>query len=153
MGLVSKDTAARIIASQWTRSMEVADRYNQPGSFTTLVGWEWSQTASGANLHRVVLSDTDGKTASSFAPIGADVAPYPEQLWDQLAALSASVGANFIAIPHNSNISKGYMFSKTTVAGEPITAEYASKRSRWEPLVEATQIKGDSETHPDLAPG
>jgi hypothetical protein len=152
VGLVSKDSAARIIASQWTRSMEVADRYNQPGSFTTLVGWEWSQTASGANLHRVVLSDTDGKTASSFSPIGADVAPYPEQLWDQLAALSASVGANFIAIPHNSNISKGYMFSKTTVAGEPITAEYASKRSRWEPLVEATQIKGDSETHPDLAP-
>ncbi|MEP4146010.1 MAG: DUF3604 domain-containing protein [Halioglobus sp.] len=152
IGLINDEAAARISASQWTRSMEVADHYYQPGKFTTLVGWEWSQTASGANLHRVVLSDTDGKTASTFSPIGADDAPYPEQLWDQLATLSASVDANFISIPHNSNISKGYMFAKTTVAGEPITADYASKRSRWEPLVEATQIKGDSETHPDLAP-
>ncbi|MEP5568983.1 MAG: DUF3604 domain-containing protein [Halioglobus sp.] len=152
IGLVNEDAADRIIASQWSRSMEVADRYYQPGRFTTLVGWEWSQTASGANLHRVVLSDTDGKTASTFSPVGANDAPYPEQLWDQLASLSTSVNANFISIPHNSNISKGYMFAKTTVAGEPISAGYATKRSRWEPLVEVTQIKGDSETHPDLAP-
>jgi hypothetical protein len=152
IGLINAQAAARISASQWTHSMAAADRHYQPGTFTTLVGWEWSQTSSGANLHRVVLSDTDGKTASTFSPIGADDAPYPEQLWDGLARLSESTKANFIAIPHNSNISKGYMFAKTTVEGEPITADYARKRARWEPLVEATQIKGDSETHPDLAP-
>ena len=62
-------------------------------------------------------------------------------------------GAEFVAIPHNSNISMGYMFSESTLRGAPYTAEIARTRARWEPVVEATQIKGDSETHPDLSPG
>ncbi len=152
LGLINEEAATRISASQWTKSMQAADRHYAPGQFTTLVGWEWSQTASGANLHRIIVSDTDGKTASSFDPVGSDDAPYPEQLWDQLDVLSKTTGADFVSIPHNSNLSKGYMFSKTTLKGLPITADYATKRVKWEPLVEATQIKGDSETHPDLTP-
>ena len=152
LGLINEEAATRISASQWTKSMQAADRHYAPGQFTTLVGWEWSQTASGANLHRIIVSDTDGKTASSFDPVGSDDAPYPEQLWDQLDVLSKATGADFVSIPHNSNLSKGYMFSKTTLKGLPITADYATKRVKWEPLVEATQIKGDSETHPDLTP-
>lgn len=152
LGLINEEAATRISASQWTRSMQAADRHNDPGQFTTLVGWEWSQTASGANLHRIVVSDADGKTASTFDPVGSDDAPYPEQLWDQLDHLEKQTGAGFVSIPHNSNLSKGYMFSKTTLKGEPIAADYAVKRVKWEPLVEVTQIKGDSETHPDLAP-
>lgn len=151
-GLINEQAARRISASQWAQSMQVADHHNQPGVFTALVGWEWSQTASGANLHRVVVSDASGETASAIDPVGADDAPYPEELWDQLAALSATTGASFIAIPHNSNLSKGYMFARTTLKGEPITEGYALKQARWEPLAEVTQIKGDSETHPDLAP-
>lgn len=152
LGLINAEAATRISASQWAKSMAAADRHYAPGQFTTLVGWEWSQTASGANLHRIVVSDTDGKTASAFDPVGSDDAPYPEQLWDQLDALSRKTGADFVSIPHNSNLSKGYMFSKTTLKGQPISADYAIKRVKWEPLVEATQIKGDSETHPDLTP-
>jgi hypothetical protein len=152
-GLINDEAAMRISASQWAKSMQVADRHNQPGQFTALVGWEWSQTASGANLHRIVVSDADGETASTFDPVGSDDAPYPEQLWDQLEELSERTGANFVAIPHNSNLSKGYMFARTTLRGEPIAADYAVKRARWEPVAEVTQIKGDSETHPDLAPG
>ena len=152
LGLINEEAATRITASQWTKSMQAADRHYTPGQFTTLVGWEWTQTASGANLHRIIVSDTDGKTASSFDPVGSDDAPYPEQLWDQLDALSKKTRANFLSIPHNSNLSKGYMFSKTTLKGQPITADYAVKRVKWEPLVEVTQIKGDSETHPDLTP-
>ena len=36
--------------------------------------------------------------------------------------------------------------------GEPVDEAYAKKRSQWEPVVEATQIKGDSEAHPFLSP-
>lgn len=152
IGLVDDDTAARLSASQWEKSMQAADRHYQPGEFTTLVGWEWTQTASGANLHRIVISDADGKTASTFDPVGSDDAPYPEQLWDKLAEIADETGVDFVSIPHNSNISKGYMFAKRTLKGESFTPEYAIKRLKWEPIVEVTQIKGDSETHPDLAP-
>jgi hypothetical protein len=152
VGLVDDETAVRLTASQWERSMQAADRHYQPGVFTTLVGWEWTQTASGANLHRIVVSDTDGKTASTFDPVGSDDAPYPEQLWDKLAEISAETGADFVSIPHNSNLSKGYMFAKRQLNGDAFDSAYATKRAKWEPLVEVTQIKGDSETHPDLAP-
>jgi hypothetical protein len=152
LGLINDEAAVRISASQWAKSMAIADQHNEPGTFTSLVGWEWSQTASGANLHRIVVSDMDGSTAANIDPIGSDDAPYPEDLWDSLAAVSQETGADFVSIPHNSNLSKGYMFSKTTLKGEAIDAEYASKRIKWEPLVEATQIKGDSETHPELSP-
>lgn len=152
IGLINTESAARISASQWAKSMATADRHNNPGTFTALVGWEWSQTASGANMHRIVVSDVDGATAAGFDPVGSDDAPYPEDLWDSLEVLATSTGANFVAIPHNSNLSKGYMFAKTTLRAEPITSAYARKRAKWEPLVEATQIKGDSETHPTLAP-
>ena len=152
LGLINEEAADRISASQWAKSMAAADQHNEPGTFTSLVGWEWSQTASGANLHRIVLSDMDGSAAAQIDPIGSDDAPYPEDLWDSLAAVSQQTGADFVSIPHNSNLSKGYMFSKTTLKGEAIDAQYASKRIEWEPLVEATQIKGDSETHPELAP-
>lgn len=152
LGLINDDAAARISASQWEKSMQIADRHNKPGAFTALVGWEWSQTASGANLHRIVVSDMEGATAAGIDPIGSDDAPYPEDLWNKLELLSEQTQADFVSIPHNSNLSKGYMFSKTTLKGQPIDEEYARKRVRWEPLVEATQIKGDSETHPDLTP-
>ena len=36
--------------------------------------------------------------------------------------------------------------------GKPIDREYAENRARWERLYEATQIKGDGETHPFLSP-
>jgi Protein of unknown function (DUF3604) len=152
LGLINEDAAKRISASQWTKSMEIADRHNAPGEFTTLVGWEWSQTASGANLHRIVVSDMSGSTAAGIDPIGSDDAPYPEDLWDKLENLSRQTRADFVSIPHNANLSKGYMFSKTTLRGEAISPDYARRRLKWEPLVEATQIKGDSETHPDLTP-
>ncbi len=152
LGLINEDAATRISASQWAKSMAIADRHNQPGTFTSLVGWEWSQTASGANLHRIVVSDSDGKTASGFDPIGSDDAPYPEQLWQGLEQLSQKNQIDFVSIPHNSNLSKGYMFADTQLNGEAIDAEYAKTRMVWEPIAEITQIKGDSETHPTLAP-
>ncbi len=136
----------------WSEIVDAAERHNQPGKFTSLIGWEWSSIPTGANLHRVVLTPDGGDKAKQFLPFGSDQSQYPEDLWAWLEETQKTTGTRFIAIPHNSNISKGYMFAQTTLKGQPITAEYARQRIRWEPLVEITQIKGDSETHPELSP-
>lgn len=136
----------------WDEIVDAAERHNNPGTFTSFIGWEWSSVPTGANLHRVVMSPDGGDVAKKYLPLGSDVSQYPEELWSWLDKTSAETGAEFIAIPHNSNISKGYMFADTTLKGEVITADYARTRAKWEPVTEITQIKGDSETHPDLTP-
>ncbi len=136
----------------WRSITETADKYNQPGEFTALIGWEWSSIPGGANLHRVVITDSDAATAQQYEPFGLDDSPYPDDLWAWLDKTSRATGARFTAIPHNSNISKGYMFSDTTLRGEPVTKAYVAQRSKWEHIAEITQTKGDSETHSSLSP-
>ena len=138
--------------SAWAAIVASAEAHNEPGRFTALLGWEWSPLPGGANLHRVVVTDADGDQARSFQPLSAQEDPYPESLWRWLDQTSAATGARFLAIPHNSNISKGMMFSDTTLRGLPVDAEYARQRMRWEKIVEVTQIKGDSEAHFLLSP-
>ncbi len=136
----------------WRILTDTAETYNEPGVFTAFIGWEWSSIPGGANLHRVVISDSDAATAQQYDPFGLDDSPFPEDLWAWLDKTSASTGAEFTAIPHNSNISKGYMFSDKSLRGEPMTAEFAALRAKWERVAEITQIKGDSETHSSLSP-
>jgi hypothetical protein len=57
-----------------------------------------------------------------------------------------------MAFAHNGNLSNGLMFDNVRLNGEPLTREYAERRSLWEPIYEVTQIKGDGETHPSLSP-
>src|SRR3990172_7229866 len=137
----------------WREAIETADAHNEPGRFTTLIGWEWSSIPGGANLHRVVFTSADAKVAAQFQPFSSTESMYPEDLWKWLDETSARTGAEVVAIPHNSNISKGYMFpSETRLRGTPIDAAWARERAKWETTVEATQIKGDSETHPVVSP-
>jgi hypothetical protein len=138
--------------TMWQETIRIADAHNDPGRFTTLIGWEWSSIPAGANLHRVVFTSADASVASQFEPFSSADSMYPEDLWQWLSDTFERTGAEFVAIPHNSNISKGYMFPEKTLRGEPITNRMARERMRWEPVVEATQIKGDSETHPSLSP-
>lgn len=137
----------------WKKLGEVAEAYNEPGEFTAFLGWEWSTIPGGANLHRIVVTDADAEQASGFLPFGSNDSPFPDDLWAWLDKTEKESGARFVAIPHNSNISRGTMFSEETMRGNPVTADYATTRMTWEPIVEITQIKGDSETHPDLSPG
>jgi hypothetical protein len=136
----------------WQDIIAAAEKHNDPGKFTSILGWEWSSIPTGANLHRVVLTPDGADKASQYIPYGSDQSQYPEDLWQWLDDTAALSGSRFIAIPHNSNISKGYMFGATTVKGQPITADYGRTRMQWEPITEVTQIKGDSETHPQFSP-
>jgi hypothetical protein len=141
-----------IETTAWHEIVEAAESHNEPGEFTTFIGWEWSSIPTGANLHRIVFTPDAGDKARQFVPYGSDQSQYPEDLWTFLEDTQERTGARFVAMPHNSNISKGYMYAETSLKGEPITAEYARRRMHWEPISEVTQIKGDSETHPVVSP-
>jgi hypothetical protein len=145
------DTSKTSVAA-WQDIIQTAEQHNQPGIFTTLIGWEWSSIPTGANLHRVVITPDGADKAGQFFPYGSDISQYPEDLWQWLGKTEQSTGARFMAIPHNSNISKGYMFDDKTLRGQPLNADYARQRARWEPIVEVTQIKGDSETRSEFSP-
>ncbi|GLB47710.1 DUF3604 domain-containing protein [Neptunitalea lumnitzerae] len=146
------DIGGEKVMQAWHRYIETAERYNDPGKFTTLIGWEWSSNNRGANLHRVVFMPQGGDVAKQFIPYSALDSDNPEDLWNWLEATSKKTGAEFVAIPHNPNISLGLMFAETRLNGQPIDRAYAAQRMKWERSVEITQIKGDSEAHPILSP-
>ena len=149
-GLIPRQPSVEI--DTWKLITDTADAHNEPGQFTALIGWEYSLIPGGANLHRIVMGDINAEQAQTFAPFGFDDSSFPSDLWAWLEKTSESTGGNFIAIPHNSNISKGSMFDVRDIRGTDISANYAEIRRYWEPVVEITQIKGDSETHPVLSP-
>jgi hypothetical protein len=138
--------------SIWSESAEVADRYNEPGLFTAFIGYEWTSMISGDNLHRVVIFKDDAKLASQVLPFSAQHSTDPVDLWNALADYETKTGGEVLAIAHNGNVSNGRMFAPTGVDGKLIDSAYAEKRARWEPVYEATQIKGDGEAHPYLSP-
>jgi hypothetical protein len=112
--------------------------------FTTFVGYEWTGMPGGDNIHRNVVFRN--ATAQAY-PTTYIETPTQEGLWQDLEqeCLEAGNGCDVVAIPHNSNVSNGRMFTVTRPDGSPITAEDARTRGRLETLVEVTQHKGDSE--------
>ena len=140
-------------ASVWKRVIENAERHDEPGRFTAFIGYEWSSMPKGANLHRIVVFADGADRVSRVVPFRSIDSVDPEALWRYLADYEESTGGRALAIPHNSNLSAGRMFELVDFRGEPFSRAYATERMRWEPIVEATQIKGDSETAPYLSPG
>ncbi|HET9131556.1 MAG TPA: DUF3604 domain-containing protein, partial [Terriglobia bacterium] len=136
----------------WGKQVDAAERNNEPGKFTALIGWEWTVHPGGKNLHRVVFTTANAETAKKFLPFTANDSQKPEDLWAWLDRTRRETGAEFISIPHNSNLSGGLMFDMVDSAGRPMTAEYARMRIRWEPVMEVTQEKGSSEVRPELSP-
>lgn len=138
----------------WKSHTNIVERYNEPGKFTAFMGFEYTLMPNGDNLHRVVMF-RDGKLrADTVAPYdpGADQKEPVDKLWDYMDAYEKNTGGKMLAIPHNSNVSNGMMFEMVGPGGGPMTADYAKRRAAREPLVEVTQIKGDSESHPFLSP-
>ena len=136
----------------WSLYVDAVERNNDPGTFTAIIAWEWTSYPGGANLHRVVFTPTDAETAKRFLPLSSRDSPRPEDLWSWLEDTSDRLGIDFVAMPHNSNLSLGLKFDMVDSDGRPISAEYARTRMRWEPVAEVLQVKGTSETHPFLSP-
>jgi len=140
----------------WQEVIKAADEANDPGHFTAFIGYEWTSTTSGNNLHRNVIFRENGLWAGQVEPyttqkpLGSD---NPRDLWKWMAAYEQKTGGNVLALAHNGNLSNGIMFPIIeSFTGKKIDREYAENRMRWEPLYECTQIKGDGETHPFLSP-
>lgn len=137
----------------WTQHSTLIERYNEPGKFTAFMGFEYTLMPGGNNLHRVVMF-RDGKSRTDqVLPYDPGQGDTPvSQLWDYMDNYEKRTGGKVLAIPHNSNLSNGLMFELVGPGGGPMTAEYARRRAAREPVVEITQIKGDSEAHPFLSP-
>ncbi len=142
-----------ITRSMWERLTAYAEKYNQPGKFTALIGFEWTSSPDGNNLHRNVIF-RDGKAeADRVIPISQYDTTDPEELWQWMDDAERKTGSQLLAIPHNGNLSTGLMFDDVTLTGRKrLDRDYAESRMRWEPLYEVTQMKGDGEAHPALSP-
>ena len=141
------------MVSAWNKTIAIADKYNDPGKFTALIGYEWTVNAGGGdNLHRNIIYRDDATYAGQMLPLTTFQTQDPEKLWEWMAKYEGKTGGKIIAIPHNGNLSNGRMYEETTFTGGPMTKAYAEARQRWEPLMELTQIKGQSESHPSLSP-
>ena len=149
----------QVARNVWDDVVDIASKYNQPGTFTALNGYEWSTVSTGrdgsgppgANLHRCVIFRDGPDRVKQILPFSAFDSGDPEKLWEFMASYEKKTGGRVLAIPHNGNISNGQMYAEL-IKGKKMTKDYAERRARWEPLMEATQEKGDGETHPFLSP-
>jgi hypothetical protein len=145
-----------VFNSLWDDITETADRYNDPGKFTALIGYEWTSVPKGFNLHRNVILRDDGNRARQMIPLTTQPplgTTDPLDLYQWLENYEAKTGGQAFAISHNGNLSNGWMFpTEKTYAGGKVDKNYVEQRAKWEPLYEVTQIKGDGEAHPFLSP-
>jgi Protein of unknown function (DUF3604) len=144
----------RAYKAAWHETIAAAEQHNTPGQFTAFIGFEWTSNTGGNNLHRNVIFRDDGARASQVEPFtvyppGSD---NPVELWKWMRAYEEKTGGSVLAIAHNGNLSNGRMFPIVEAFGKPIDREYVATRAKWERLYEATQTKGDGETHPFLSP-
>ncbi|MFT5396864.1 MAG: hypothetical protein ACI85N_002077 [Gammaproteobacteria bacterium] len=139
----------------WEESIDLADKYNDPGRFTAFIAFEWTSINTPevpSNLHRVVLFKDDADKTKQVLPYSLFDSYDPEDLWTYMEEYEKKTGGKVLAIPHNGNLSNGLMFAIERLNGEPIDKAYAERRMKWEPLYEVTQIKGDGEAHPFISP-
>ena len=151
-------TEKEVISDTWQKQIEIANRHNEPGKFTTFPAYEWTSSPTqgsgpqtelyAANMHRNVIYRGD---KISDIPFSSFDSQDPEQLWKWMEKEKAK-GIDLIAIPHNANMSDGLMYDSKTYDGRPIDAAYAQLRIDNEPINEVVQIKGQSMSHPLLNP-
>ncbi len=145
----------RAYKGAWQETIDAAEHYNEPGRFTAFIGYEWTSNTGGNNLHRNVIFLDNGDKAiqvepfTVYPPYGSD---NPVDLWKWMDTYEKKTGGSVLAIAHNGNLSNGTMFPIVEAFGKAIDREYAETRAKWERLYEATQTKGDGETHPFLSP-
>ena len=145
----------KMMRTAWEREITYANKYDDPGRFTALIGFEWTSVATKeapGNLHRVIIFKDDKDKAGKVLPFSSYDSYDPEDLWEYMANYEKATGGSVLAIAHNGNLSNGLMFPIERMNGKPVDRNYAEMRIRYEPLYEVTQIKGDGEAHPFLSP-
>jgi hypothetical protein len=141
-----------IMKSVWQQYTATAEKFNEPGRFTAMIGYEWTSVPGGNNLHRNVLFRDGKDKADQILPFSAWQSEDPEKLWEWMDKYEQKTGGKLLAIPHNANLSNGRMFELVDFAGKPLSKDYAERRARWEVLQEMMQTKGNSEAHPAMSP-
>jgi len=137
----------KLTTAAWEKYAAIPDKYNQPGKFTSFVGFEWTSMPQAQNLHRCVIFADKGPAVPYTAFESVD----PEDLWRYLEG-QRKLGLDVIAVPHNGNVSNGLMFDTRDLSGRPLTRDYAERRMANEPMAEIMQTKGQSDTSPQLSP-
>ena len=146
-------TDEKWVRAAWQKTVDIMEKYNEPGKFTAFIAYEWTSNAlTGENLHRNVIFRDNADRTRDLSPLTTWVSGDPATLWAWLANYETTTGGRALAIPHNGNLSNGRMFEEQQYDGKPLTAEWAASRARWEPLFEYFQYKGQSESHPSLSP-
>jgi len=140
--------APELLEGNWEKYVKVANKYNDPGTFTTLIAFEWTSIPNGRNMHRNVFFRND---TGPRAPYSSFDSIQPEDLWTYME-VQRNAGTETFAIPHNGNVSDGWMFSPNKFLGGPMDARYAARQAANEPLTEIIQTKGSSDTHPAMSP-
>ncbi len=147
---------SKIYASVWDKVVEAAEAYNDPGTFTAFIGFEWTSLVMGNNLHRNVIFRDNADRAEQVVPYTTQEpigSTDPLELYKWMANYEAKTGGTVLALAHNGNLSNGLMFPvDAQYTGRKLDAFYVEQRARWEPMYEITQIKGDGEAHPFLSP-
>lgn len=138
----------QLMRSIWDEYLAITDKYNEPGKFTTLPGFEWSSQPNFSNLHRVVVFKS---TENLPRPVSYFDFKEPYKLWEWMDQQRDN-GTTLLAIPHNGNLSNGLMYDINDYNGVPFTRAHAEARARNEKLTEIIQVKGQSDTHPLFAP-
>ncbi len=141
----------------WDDIIAAAEEFNDPGTFTTFIAYEWTSLVSGDNLHRNVIFRDGPERAGQIVPYTTTPpvgSPNPRDLWAWLQNYEDTTGGDVLAIPHNGNLSNGMMFAMQDdfADGAAFDTAYAETRQKWERLYEAVQVKGDGEAHPLLSP-
>ena len=147
---------SKLYKNLWEKVIDDAEAFNDPGRFTALIGFEWTSLIKGNNMHRVVIMRDGAVRARQVVPFTMTApqgSPDPRDLWKYMANYEKKTDGEVLAIAHNGNLSNGIMFPlEAQWNGTKLDETYVTQRSKWEPLYEATQIKGDGETHPFLSP-
>lgn len=133
----------------WENTQQMAAQFNNDSGscdFTTFVAYEYIATPSWSKVHRNIIF----KNASVLTePIPYSVEPDVQILWQRLKdeCIDAGTGCDVLSIPHNPNLSNGNMFTVSYPPGSSLQqqADLAELRAAMEPVLEMSQIKGDSE--------
>ncbi len=141
-----------VMKSVWQQYTATAEKYNEPGRFTAMIGYEWTSVPGGNNLHRNIMFRDGKDKADQVFPFSSWNSEDPQKLWAWMAQYEQKTGGKLLAIAHNANLSNGRMFELVDFAGQALTREYAEARARYDVLQEIVQTKGNSETHPLLSP-